>query len=744
VDFLSRVLGDPRREIVYVKTDAPEPPDFCCDVGAALRAEVADALRRAGVERLYPFQFDAIRSIRSGRDTVIIAGTGLGKTEAFLAPILEDSLDTFRTPVAVIMYPTKALARDQLGRIRALADRLGVRAMVYDGDTSPRERRILYQSPPHILVTNPDMVSQALMYVSKFRQLASRSRYVVLDDFHVYNGVLGSHMFYLLRRLERFVKPQFVATSATLGNPAEFAELLLGRKANVVQGPRGRRGELVQVLVRPRFRSKWAEAADLAKACIEEGLKCLVFTDSHRYSEMIYRSLKLEGYGEDAAVHRAGLGAEERSWVEEAFKRGEINVVVATPTLELGVDIGDVDVAVLASVPPTFNRYLQRVGRVGRRGQTGYVVQILGNDPISSYYRNYPDEFFARSPEPLGLERENEDVASLHMLAMAVDRPLREEELSPYQIRLLEALASAGYLEKRGRFYLISKAGREKLSDLSLRGSPHAVKIKTADGGLLGHRELPLALYELHPEAIYAHGGSTYIVKSLDLSRKVAVVEPTDAEDLTTQALEDMEPHMEEVLEEGRAEGILYQYGRLRIKISVYGYALKRFTTDETLGEYQIEPVSYEFRTKGAVFYMPHVRFSPNDAVDWEARAKGYHATEHVLISAAEIALGASKTDLGGISYPDGAVVIYDSHVGGNGTTKLLLGNFRKVAEVAFKIVDRCDCADGCPKCVYSPYCGNNNKMLSRRNAAEILRRILRGEGAPAVGEIPRLARGIV
>jgi DEAD/DEAH box helicase domain-containing protein len=189
-------------------------------------------------------------------------------------------------------------------------------------------------------------------------------------------------------------------------------------------------------------------------------------------------------------------------------------------------------------------------------------------------------------------------------------------------------------------------------------------------------------------------------------------------------------------------EGVPYQFGRLRIKITVYGYALKRFTTEETLGEYSIEPLSYEFETKGVVFYMPYVRFSANDALDWEARAKGYHATEHVLISAAEIAIGASKTDLGGISYPDGVIVIYDSHVGGNGTARLLLNNFRRVAEVALKIVKGCDCADGCPKCVYSPYCGNNNKMLSRRNAIRILETVLRGGGAPVLKEIPR-ERGI-
>jgi len=744
VSFLRKVLEDPGRDVVYVNTDEAERVEPCCDVGEVLRAEVAQAFKSLGISSLYRHQYDTVVSIRAGRDTVIVAGTGMGKTEAFLAPILEASLESLGGPVALVLYPTKALARDQLSRLRRFADRLGVRVMVYDGDTPQRERRIMYDSPPHIIVSNPDMVSQALMHVAKFRELVKRVRYLVLDDFHVYGGVFGSHMYYLLRRLRRFSRPVYIATSATVGNPAEFAQALFeSDRVNVVVGPLGRRGRLVQILARPKFRSKWAEAAKLAAICVEEGVKCLVFTDSHRYSEVIYRALKMGGYGERVAVHRAGLDAEERRRVEDAFKRGEIDVVISTPTLELGVDIGDVDVAVLASIPPSYNRYLQRVGRVGRRGQTGYVVQILGNDPISQYYRNYPHEFFARAPEPLGFEKENEDVAALHLLAAASDMPLRLSELSGFEKELAESLLAKGYLAKVGNYLRITPAGREALSSLSLRGSPHVVKIKTVDGKTLGERELPLALYELHPEAIYMHGGRTYISKSLDLAKRVAIVEPVDAEDLVTQALEDMDPELVEVVEEGSVESVRYQYGHLKIRITVHGYALKRFTTEETLGEYSIEPIFYEFETKGVVLYMPLVRFMSEEALDWEARAKGYHATEHVLISAAEIAIGSAKTDLGGISYPDGVIVIYDSHVGGNGTSRLLLKNFRRVAEVAYKIVKGCDCVDGCPKCVFSPYCGNNNKMLSRRNAARILEHVLKGGGALPVLEIPKV-RGIV
>jgi len=699
-------------------------------VDAAVKREIAEALKSLGITELYQYQYDAIQSLRAGKHTVIVAGTGMGKTEAFLIPILEQAMEA-KPPTAIVIYPTKALARDQMWRIRRLADRLGIRAMVYDGDTPQRERRIMYENPPHIIVTNPDMVSQALMWVPKFRELVKRVRFLVLDDFHVYSGVFGTHMYMLLRRIKRFTTPTFAATSATIGNPGEFGEALFGERTNVVIGPTGRRGKIIHMLIHPRTRPKWVEAATLAKNCVETGTKCIVFADSHRIVELVYRALKMWGVNH-VAVHRAGLSAEERRSVEEGFRRGEYLVVLATPTLELGIDIGDIDAAILATMPPTYSRYLQRIGRVGRRGRTGLVVQILGNDPMSTYYRNWPQEFYARQPEPVAIERENEDVIARHLVAMAYDRWIRTDELTPLEKTIAEKLTAEKALEKVGPYLRPGPRAREIVSELSLRGSPHQVKIKTTDGKVIGHRELPLALMELHPEAIYVHGGKTYRSVKLDLTTREAIVEPFDAGDLITQALEDMEPEIVEVLEEGRVMGIPYIYGTLRIRIRVIGYALKRFTTDETIGEYSIEPIEYSFTTRGFIVNMPTLRFSPMEDVDWEERAKAYHATEHVLISAAEIVVGASKTDLGGISYPSGHIVIYDSAVGGSGTAKLVLRNFTRVAEVALRIVKGCDCVDGCPKCVYSPYCGNNNKMLSRRNAIRVLDAVLRGTKAEA------------
>ncbi len=730
MDFYQAVVRDRGREIINTWIEEAEKPDICCDVGEVLSAKLAEALRKVGIHRLFRYQYDAISSIKSGRDTVIVAGTGMGKTEAFLAPILESSLES--SDSALILYPTKALARDQYVRIRKLADALGVRTMVYDGDTPQRERRLLYNTPPEIVVSNPDMVNQALIHVAKFREVLKRTKYLVLDDFHVYSGVFGSHMYYLVRRMKRFAKLTFVATSATVGNPYEFSQSLFGRGANVVLGPLGRRGKVIHMLVKPKFRPKWAEAARLASLCIEHGFKCLVFTDSHRFSEMIYRALY--SYRNRAAVHRGGLSAEHRKSVEQAFKRGDIDVVIATPTLELGIDIGDVDVAVLASIPPSFNRYLQRVGRVGRRGQVGYVVQILGDDPISQYYANYPGEFFTRSPEPIGLEIENEEVTSLHLLAAAAESPLRISELTPFERSIAAKLVGESLIERSG-FLKITPIGRAQLELLNMRGTPHVVKIKSGDR-VIGHRELPMALSELHPGAVYMHGGETYRSKSLDLEKKIAIVEREELGHLVTYPLQYMDPQLVSVEEEGAVDGVYYQFGKLKITITTHGYVVRQFATNEMVGKHEIDPLQYTFMTKGVVMYLPPIRFSPNDREDWEARAKGYHATEHVLIAATEIAIGASKTDLGGVSYPDGVVVIYDSHIGGNGTSRLMLRNFRRVSEVALKIVKSCNCVDGCPKCVYSPYCGNNNEMLSRRNAVRILEHLKKSK-APRVGEFP-------
>ncbi len=732
--FLRELSSDERRHIVYIYEEKPAeikwgPPVTELDLPSPL----IDYLRSRGIERLMEYQWRAYTLIKSGRDVVIVSGTGTGKTEAFILPLIS-RLSAEIDSMALILYPTKALARDQYARIREYASRVDMRVEVYDGDTPEDVRRRIYSSPPEIIITNPDMLHYALLYVDKFKSILPRARFIVLDDFHMYEGVFGTHVHYVLRRLERFCRNvQYIATTATIGNPREFAKLMFRRDVEVIHGVSGRRGLTRHVLLKTT-RTKIHEAVELVKLCVRHGKKGIVFADSHRVVELIKKLLDREGLGHHVAVHRAGLTREERAEIEDKFREGKLLFLIATPTLEIGIDIGTIDVAIMATMPPSYIRYLQRSGRVGRRGQVSYVIQILGSDPISTYFERYPEEFFNRKPEPLHIDPHNRELAKMHLLAMCEDAPVRLSELTDFEYNIVMELIEEGLLKiVRDKYVFLTEAGRKVVSRLrSLRGAGDRVKIVIKVGReekIIGERELPIAIRELFPGAIYLHGGRAYRVTRLDMTSRKAYVERLWEEpNIITVALYTSTPRVEQVLEEGRALGVSYQYVELTIRESVEGYVVKDMQTGKVLGENNLpEEISYEFRTKGLIMFMPEIRFSSEDAIDYLERAKAYHAVEHAVIYAAQICIGAGQTDLGGISYPTGEIIIYDSHLGGSGLSRQLAYRLRDVLEVAYKIVSSCRCLDGCPKCVYSPYCGNNNKYLSRRNAAKVLELILRG-----------------
>jgi len=728
-DFITKLEEDEHHRIVYVTLEdpkLPEPGPSLDDI--ELDEALKEALRKRGIERLYKFQAKAIEYIRSGESTVIVAGTGMGKTEAFLLPILDDVIENpFEGVRALLVYPTKALARDQLARINALASVVfGARALVFDGDTSERDRMRIYSMPPPILVTNPDMIHHALMHSEAFREIVSKVRYVVLDDMHVYSGVFGTHVSYVLRRIRRFLKddPVYIGSTATIGNPEEFAEAMFGKRVEVVKAEAGRLSPTYHVMVRPVARSKLDEVVCLLKKCMERGLKTLVFADSHRMVELI-RKAGLR-WGVDVHVHRAGLLPEERRAIEDGLRTGKIRAVAATPTLELGIDIGDLDCVILTNIPPTYSKYVQRTGRCGRRGRRAYVILILGNDPISQYYENFPEDFYSRSFEPIAVELENEEIARTQLVAMARDNPIRLSELSEFEHQVAMSLVSEGYLKyvkTRGYLKCTSKGLRYLRKRSSLRGVGEIVRIYDVRGRLVGYREMPMALKELFPGAIYLHSGSVYISVKFSPPRAVVRRLPPSF-NLITSPLYYSEPSDFRAELSRSVHGVEIEYGSLNVRESVYGYVVKDFSSGAVLRESLLDrEYNYEFKTKGLLIHFP---VNP----EWRLmeNAEAFHAVEHALISATQTVVGASPTDMGGISFPTGHVFIYDSFPGGSGITKLLFSRIEEAIKRAYRIVSTCSCADGCPRCIYSPYCGNNNKILSRRRAIRVLRKLLRGE----------------
>ncbi len=740
IEGLNKVLSLSGSRIAYLHKEVQGDPDPGPAVEeAGLPESLVRALKNYGIERLYKFQYNVLQEFREGRDLVIVAGTGTGKTEAFIIPIVEEILragEGTPRPYAIIMYPTKALARDQLYRFKLLLEgQLGLKVEVLDGDT-PRDKRIeIYSSPPHILVTNPDMMHYGLALSDRIRRLIAGFRVLVLDEMHVYRGVFGSHVKWVIERTKAYGNdPRIIGAGATIGNPERLGEALYGRPPRVVWGPRRRRGTAYHILVEQGGISRWTLAAQLISYFSSQGLKTLCFVDSQQMSELVARIAR-KSYHVNVAVHRAGLEAEYRKRVEQEFREGKIRAVVATPTMELGIDLGDLDVIVMPTLPRSISSYIQRAGRAGRRGRTGYIVTILGDDPIESYFLRRPREFFEMEPDPSYIEPANPEIARVHAAAILLERGIvgLESLPEPLQrgIRELETMGAAKIA--RGKAYAVWDRLRSIVRDSGLRSAGLRVSI-VEDRKTIGYRELPLALYDLYPGAVYYHAGRAYLSVELDLEKYIAKVRRLGGQiNFYTKPYYTVDLTSVMPVEKRTVGPLQLTYANVDLMVIVQGYTVREEYSGKKLSEVLYEkPLTWKYTTMAVITRYPDPGI-PN-IID---RISGYHALEHALIAAAKPVVGASDTDLGGISYPSGHIVIYDSTPGGNGASRLVYERFERVQDIAENILGGCDCEDGCPKCVYSPYCGNNNQFLSRKNAYKILIHVLKAREGVSVKEKP-------
>jgi DEAD/DEAH box helicase domain-containing protein len=484
--------------IVDLRSMEEPPPEYGSGVNnLPVDEAIAQVLAKKGIDKLYKFQEDAVTKILQGHDVVVTAPTASGKTEAFCLPILQKigeevsrfgSLRTGEGRIrAIFVYPTKALSRDQLPKIKELAEPLGVRAAVLDGDTPDSERSRFLEHLPDILITNFDVLHYHMMHRTAFSRSLHTAKFLIVDEAHVYTGVFGANVHYIIRRLERLAgRLQVVAASATLPNAGEFCQLLFGRKMEVVQG-RGRRGRIQLVMIFPSLRSRRSLALDLVKQATRAKHRTIAFSGSHLGAElMAFYSAR---QGVSIRVHRAGLTAKARAEVEEMFKSGKLSAISATPTLELGLDIGDVD-AVVSNIVPV-NRLVQRIGRAARRGQQGYAFLALGNDPISQYYKAHPDDYLA-DQEHAYTDPENPFVMEYQVLAMACDRAISMAESKPMW-EVLQKLVSRGLMvHANNRFSADLRKAREYLKEYNIRGIGSSIDIKIA-GRIAGDRSLPQA-----------------------------------------------------------------------------------------------------------------------------------------------------------------------------------------------------------------------------------------------------------
>ena len=711
----------------------PEPKMGCKVDEMGLEDEITKHLKEIQINQFYKFQEEAIQEIAFGENLIIEAPTASGKTEAFLIPVIQKIKNSGESGnvFAVFVYPTKALARDQYPKIQSFAENIGITVKVFDGDTNQIERREIIDSPPHILVTNFDVIHYHLWHQTKFSSLLTTVRILVVDEAHVYSGIFGSNVHYIIKRLKRICsnKIQFIAASATLEEAKEFCEKLFDVKMKIIHGS-GKKGQTDFVMLFPSLRTQRALMVDLTKRLTEKKHKTMVFNNSHLNSELLAIQAKKQKI--NIKVHRAGLMANYRRSVEKQFKDDSIQAISCTPTLELGIDVGNVDGVISSTIP--VNRLIQRIGRAARKGQRGYAFLALGNDPISQYYKNHPDDYF-EDVERTYIDPKNPFVEEFQVLSMACDKPISKHELKEHK-EVIDYHLDEGTLVLYNNRIIpnFDKIG-SMLNDYSIRGIGKSIDIFFNERKV-GDRILPIALEELHKDAIYFLAGIRYRVKEFGYPQKnFAKIEriPKDYP-YYTKALTEEWPTIETVYEKRKVFGIEVAFCKLHIKKQVYGYVNIELGQEVTQGEKVLldEPLEYDFITKGIVFHAPRPLKEIQNAEDEDyTEASGYHATEHVVIEGSNMITGGVSQDLGGISLgTSGLIFIYDGAIGGNGASRALYDRFEKALERSMFIIKECPCQNesGCPRCTFSYRCGNNNEFLHKHSSLEILSRINSGE----------------
>ncbi|MDE1832584.1 MAG: DEAD/DEAH box helicase, partial [Thaumarchaeota archaeon] len=491
-DITRSVLFSKKHYVSYFKIiEEPEPEMGSAVSDSGLDQRIIDVVESKGIKKFYKFQEDAIHHIVSGDNIVITAPTASGKTESFVIPIIErigNSKNPVSTIQAIFVYPTKSLSRDQHPKIKEIADKMDIRCAVFDGDTKQMERGEILVNPPQVIITNFDVLHYHLWHRTRFAALFNTTKFLAVDEAHVYSGIFGSNVHYIIKRLKRIApKLQMVAASATLENALQFCQILFGVKMIQVSGS-GKKGKIEFSMLFPSLITQRALMIDILKKLTSKQHKTLVFTNSHLNSELL--ALQARRQKIDIKVHRAGLMANYRRSVENLFKTDKLLAISATPTLELGIDVGNVDGVISSTIP--VNRLTQRIGRAARKGQGGYAFLILGNDPISQYYKNHPADYF-EDVEQMYIDPKNPFVEEFQVIAMACDKPIAKHELPEHKDVIDRHVGAGSLVLIENRYVPNYDQIQSILEDYSIRGIGRSIDI-FLNGKKVGERVLPIAL----------------------------------------------------------------------------------------------------------------------------------------------------------------------------------------------------------------------------------------------------------
>jgi DEAD/DEAH box helicase domain-containing protein len=752
--FLKRLLNDRLRDFeIAHHAEFPDQPPIFGKLSSPLPEAIEDALLKLGISALYSHQTLALEHIRSGRHTVVSTPTSSGKSLIYNLAVAEALIDDPGRR-ALYLFPIKALARDQLDSLQkffaALPGPEGASSLtscIYDGDTTPYQRAKIRQRHPHVLLTNPDMLHYALLaFHHKWEDFWKRLRYVIIDEMHTYRGIFGSHVAQVFRRLRRICRyygssPIFILLSATIGNPDELAWRLTGvarEEIAVVSGVSGApQAKRHFVFLRPaesRIGHSAGTAARLIVQAAKAGLKTIAFTQSRKLTELVHMSvIEMDrGLRNKVSSYRAGFLPEERRVIEQKLASGTLCAVISTSALELGIDIGGLDLCILVGYPGTVMTTWQRGGRVGRSGRESAIVLIPDQDALDQYIVNHPDLFLKSHYENAVIDPFNSEILKAHLPCAAAELPICSSDDDFFEEKFSKALneltLSGSLLQTlEGDQWICVTSGPHRLIDIRSVGPSYT--ITTASNGqtsTLGKNEGVRALKECHRGAIYLHRGETYSVESLDLEKKLIHVVPVNVP-LFTRAVGKKETEILEYLASKPAGNFIIRMGRLRVTENIKAYEVRRLFSHALISQNPLDLPPQTFETVG--FW---IEIEP--MLETKVRKAGFdfmggiHAVEHALISMFPLFAVCDRNDIGGISTPmhpqiqKGAIFVYDGYPGGIGLAAHGYDIILPLIERTKELIASCGCSQGCPACIHSPKCGSGNKPLDKAAAIELLR----------------------
>ena len=703
--------------------------------------------------KLYTHQAETYEAIKNNENVIITTPTASGKTLAFNLPIMETMIEDMEA-TALYIYPAKALSNDQLHVLENLERELeiDIKPRTYDGDT-PRADKKGIREKSRIVLTNPYQLHLILSWHHQWSRFYKNLKYIVIDESHYYKGVFGSNVAFLIKRLKRIANfygsnPQFILSSATLANPLELANRLTGEEFSLVDEDASPSGEKDFILYNPfkNYRRNKVNMQNAPSVHMEtenifiymmlKGIQTLCFTVSRKTTELIAMWAKkdmtqIKGkLAHRIAAYRAGYQAQERREIEEGLKSGKYLGVTCTNALELGINIGSLDAVIISGYPGTMISTWQQSGRAGRSNQKSLAVLIAFENQLDQYFMNNPKFFFDKPHENAIIDLTNPILQEAHILCAAKELPIKKGEVKKYfgiDEKILDDLVLKKDLHRNFRGDYMYPYDDNPAMDHSLdQISGQEFKVMN-NGRLLETMERSQVYREAHEGAILINKGDTYVVNGVNLKNGFVNVSQKTV-DYHTMVLNKTDINIERKISKTRYGGLTIHFGELTVREDYFKYKKMQFS--KAIGTYPLDLPPLKFTTKGLWFTIPkQVKDTLEDMFpnEEEVFAGGLHGAEHALIGLFPLHTMCDRFDIGGLSTnyhedtQEATIFIYDGYAGGIGICEKAVDVFVDLLDSTIDLLENCNCKSGCPSCIYSPKCGNDNKPLHKNATKYIL-----------------------